>query len=254
MLYKTITQKKSVVALLFSTLLLLSLFLLVETIKITKEIRFIGSGIPATNTIVVQGEGKVSVVPNIAILSFTVEDTQNTVAQAQTNTATISNRAVNYLKKQGVAEKDIQTASYNTFPKYRYEQQSGKQILEGYRASQTITVKVRNLESVGKILVGLGEIGAQNINGPSFEVDNPQKVQSEARDKAIADAKQKAQALAKSLGIRLVRVVSFSENNGGMPIFARAFDVATPEGKVIPDIPVGQNDITSRVTITYEIQ
>src|SRR5690606_38170187 len=100
--------------------------------------------------------------------------------------------------------------------------------------------------------------GVTDIYGPNFTVDDETELKREARQKAIEDARAKARQLADDLDVRLVRVVSFSENGGGYyPMFARgaAMDMAvSSEAKAAPELPTGENTITSYVTITYEIR
>jgi uncharacterized protein YggE len=134
----------------------------------------------------------------------------------------------------------------------------GKQVLTGYEASESITVKIRNLDNVGVIMQGLGAVGVSNLNGPNFAIDNPDALQTQARKLAIDDAKAKAEVLAKDLGVTLAKIESFSDNSGGYPIMY-AQNEAMSAGAMAPKaapavIPAGQNTITSDVTITYEIK
>ncbi|HEY4832316.1 MAG TPA: SIMPL domain-containing protein, partial [Waddliaceae bacterium] len=101
-----------------------------------------------------------------------------------------------------------------------------------------------------------GSLGATNISSLQFVIDNPDAVDAQARDLAIADAKAKAQVLAKSLGVRLTKIVSFDESSNQPIVYplAMAATSGTSAPAVVPQLPVGQNTITSNVTITYEIQ
>jgi uncharacterized protein YggE len=122
--------------------------------------------------------------------------------------------------------------------------------------SQSVSVKVRTIADAGKFLSGIGELGATNISGLSFDFDGRDELIKEARDKAIAEARAEAQKLAKSLGVRLVRLVSYSEGGYPIPYYAKA-EVATfgrgGDGAV-PEIPVGEDKIISQVQLTYEIK
>lgn len=256
-----------------SALGMLALFLLVLTASELKSYRFIGSGVTATNTITVSGEGDVFAVPNIGTFSVTEQQNAKDVQTAQETATTKMNAIIDYLKQQGIEEKDIQTTDYSVNPHYEWQQAScpastgekvvycppGKQVLNGYDVSQTITVKVHDTKKAGDLLSGVGSKGATNVSGLSFTVENPDDLQAQARDKAITQAKTKADALAKSLGVSIVRVVGFSEgsDNGyerktmsyNMASGA-AMDAAVPA----PQIPIGQNKITSNVSVTYEIR
>lgn len=249
-------------------LVVLALFLIAATAIEVKQFRLVGSGVTATNTITVQGEGDVSAVPDTAEFTVTVQEDAKDVKTAQDTATKNSNDIINYLKQQGIADKDIQTADYSISPNYDYTQTvcplngicpPGKQVLNGYSVSQTITVKVHDTSKAGDILSGVGSKGATDVSGLNFTIDNPDDLKAQARDKAIAQAKSKANVLAKSLGVSLIRIVNFSENTNGSPypvMFAAKADsiaagaVAAPS----PEIPTGENKITSDVLLTYEIE
>jgi uncharacterized protein YggE len=128
--------------------------------------------------------------------------------------------------------------------------------LTGYEVSQTILVKVRKTEDAGTILAKIGALKVENISGLDFVVDNIDVIEAQARDKAILDAKQKAEKLSKSLGINLSHIVNFYES-GNTPIYAYAgvsLDAKMASPSVPPQIPTGENKIVSNVTITYEIR
>jgi hypothetical protein len=260
-----------VVILLFaSSLYLVGLF--VNNVKINS---FIGRDIPALTTINVSGEGEVFAKPDIAELSFSVEQTSKTVAQAQKISTEKINAIMAYLKDtKKIDDKDIKTTDYSVYPKYEYQKAvtcldynmngycpEGKQILTGYTVTQTTLVKIRNLDDAGDILVAIGEKGATNVSGLSFSVDKKTEVEASARDKAIKDAQEKANVLARSLGVSLTRIISFSEN-GNQPFYGygggammKTADAGMRELAVpAPTIATGENKFVSNVTITYEIQ
>ena len=246
----------------------LALFLLVGTISELKSIKFIGSGVAATNTITVSGEGEVFAVPDTGTFSVTVRETAKEVKDAQDAATKKGNDIIAYLKQGGVEEKDIKTADYSVNPQYEWTQSvcpqggycpGGKQVLVGFQVSQTLEVKVRDTKKAGDLLSGVGSRGASEVSGLSFTIDDEDALKAEARDKAIAKAKDKADVLAKSLGVSLVRVVGFYENEGGMPIYAYGLGgdermMAGSAPKAAPQIPAGQNKIVSNVSVTYEIR
>jgi hypothetical protein len=120
-----------------------------------------------------------------------------------------------------------------------------------------VSVKLRDTTKAGTLLVALGTLGVTDLNGPSFAVDNPDAVQSQARTIAIADAQAKAKTLASQLGVSLIRIVSFSDNNGSYPqpvMYAMNASTDSAKAAPVPDISTGQQKVTSNVTITYEIQ
>ena len=217
------------------------------------------------STIDVSGTGIAFAIPDVASESFTVEEKASTVHEAQTTVSTKVNSIVAFLKTAGVAEKDVQTTNYSAYPEYNYPipctdricpATSSQPKLLGYTVSEMVTVKIRDTSSVGKIIDGLGTLGVTGLSGPDFTVDNTDVINAAARAKAITDAKAKAQVLANDLGVSLVRIVKFSENNGGgyaVPMYAKA-DMAGGGAAPTSQLPAGQNKYTSDVTITYEIE
>ncbi|MDZ4227187.1 MAG: SIMPL domain-containing protein [Patescibacteria group bacterium] len=191
------------------------------------------------------------------------------MADAQDAATEKSNAVIAYLKGEGIEEKDIKTTDYNVYPQYDYTRSAcsevgycppGRQELRGFEVSQTLSVKVRDTEKAGGLLSGVGSRGASQVSGLSFTIDDEDALKAEARGKAIDDAQAKAKELAGQLGVSLVRVVGFYENEGGYPVpyaYGTGGDmmaVRTESAKAAPDIPVGENKIVSNVSVTYEIR
>ena len=213
------------------------------------------------NTITVSGTGEVVVKPDIATISFGVSAENLDVAKAQTESATKINNIIDFLKKNSVEDKDIKTTNYNIYPRYDYKAvnsiyPSGKQVLAAYVVSQTVEVKIRDLTKSGAILSGIGGLGATDISGLTFSVDKVKDVENQARDAAIKDARTQAQVLADELGVKLVKITSFSENANTPIYYGMNKVMAAPAvmDSVAPQMPAGENKITSNVSITYEIR
>lgn len=213
------------------------------------------------DTITFTGKGEVVVKPDIATVSFGVTAENLDVAKAQTEATTKMNNIIDLLKTKGVVEKDIKLTNYNIYPRYDYIQTQlypygGKQVLAAYVVSQTVEVKIRDISKAGEILSGVGEFGVTDVSGLTFTVDNEEVVKDQARDLAIEDAKTQAKTLAKSLGVRLVKITSFSEN-GNYPIYYemnKSMALGARGDAAVPQVPMGENKITSNVSITYEIK
>ena len=258
-------QHKRVQGSIVLVLLLLAVFLAVKSVGEIKAYRFIGGGVPVSNTITVQGEGEVVAPPDLATFSFAVIEQRETVEEAQTEATQKINVALELVRNAGIEEKDIKTTAYNIFPRYEFQRfpctpfscPPGKSELVGYEVSQTVSVKVRDIEKAGEILAEVGSVGVSNVSNLQLTIDEQDDLERDARAMAIDDAKKKAKDLAKDLDVRLVRIVNFSES-GRQPIF-RTFDAAIESaefglGGGIPDIPTGENEIISRVSITYEVR
>jgi uncharacterized protein YggE len=160
-------------------------------------------------------------------------------------------RVLAALKGAGVAERDIQTSNVSLNPEYRYPQDQAAQLV-GYTASNSVTVRFRDIRSSGKILDALVREGANQINGPSLVVDKPEAALDEARAQAISSGRARADLYARSLGMRVVRVVSVSESGGyapppPMPVMARMEAAST---KIEP----GEQKLQVTVAMTFELQ
>jgi uncharacterized protein YggE len=254
--------------------IMLGLFLLFQAVTTVMNWRYIGTGVQATNTISVTGHGEMVAVPDIATFTFSVVSTKTTVTEAQTEATAKANAITAYLKSAGINEKDIQTTDYSISPQYDYQSAvcpsaasysgassavycpGGRQVLKGYEVRQTTTIKVRDTAKAGDFLAQVGSKGATELSGLNFTFDDPTGVEAEAREKAITDAKEKAKLLAKQLGVSLVRVVSFNES-GRSPVYPMAYGLggaAMAKDAAAPEISLGQNKLTSDVSITYEIR
>lgn len=214
----------------------------------------------------VRGEGEVLARPDIGTFSFSVMAEGADAATAQNDSAERINTILAYLAEAGVEEKDIKTTNYFLNPKYRYEDRvcaansycpPGNPIIDGYEVSQTVEVKVRNLDSAGDLITGAGERGATNISSLAFTTDDDSELKAEARATAIADAEAKAEVLARELGVRLVRVTGYYEEEGYMPYdYGMGGDamMARSEAAQSPNMPTGENVTRSVVNVTYEVE
>lgn len=210
-----------------------------------------------SDTITVTGEGKVTAVPDIGLISFSVENRASTVTEAQKQGTQKMNAIIAYLKAQDIDKKDIRTTQYSLSPIYSYEQTTGKQKFDGYQLSQSVEVKMRNLEKIGDIIAGASEKGANQIGQLTFSVDQPEKYQQAARLEAITKAKAKAQAMAEAAGISLGKVKSFSENvNSPTPypmMYARDTMGISAEKAPAPQMEAGSQEVVVNVSLSFEI-
>lgn len=241
----------------------LTVFVALKALAELKALSYIGRTTPMTNVITVSGKGEVVATPDVATFSFGVTEEAPAVVEAQKKATEKMNKILDYVKKSGVEDKDVKTTSYNIYPRYDYATGAygygGKQILRGYVVSQMIEIKVRKIEDAGKLLSGVGEFGATDVSGLMFIQDEEDKLARQARDLAVKDAREQAESLAKSLGVRLGKITSFYENPGYPGPIYYAKDMAVGMGgdgrtETTPSVPSGENKIISNVTITYEIK
>lgn len=245
-----------------AALAMLALFLLVQTFDVMA--RFGQGQNPQVNTVTVTGEGKSSATPDIARASFTVQETAATVSAAQDAATKRTNDSIAALKALGIAEADIKTSGYNVNPQYAQQQpcypgalcmQTSSNKITGYQVSESIDITIRDTAKAGDVVTKLGTLGAQNISGPNFAVDDDSGVMNDARAEAIKNAHDKAKELAKELGVSLGEVVSYSDQNPGYPMYDKAMSVGSAMGAApTPNLPVGTDERTVTVQVTYRIK
>ncbi len=201
----------------------------------------------------INATGEVTRVPDVAVISAGVVSRSATASGALQETAARMQRVLSALKSAGVAERDIQTNNVSLNPEYRYENNQPPQLV-GYGASNTVTVRFRDIRSSGKILDALVAQGANQINGPSLVVDKPEAALDEARAKAIATARARAELYARSMALRVVRIVSVSETSGysipppvPMMMEARA-------SKADTSVEPGEQKLQVNVAMTFELK
>lgn len=215
---------------------------------------YIGVSPKTPHSIVIVGEGKVTAVPDVAKIQLGYSILKSTVAEAQKDNTTKMNGMVEKLKKDfKIDPLDIQTLNYSISPQYDWT--SGRQILKGYTVSQDLSVKVRNLDKVSQILDAAGQVGMNQIGSLSFEIDQPEQLKQQAREKAIAQAKDKAEALAKVVGVKLGQIISFSESSTDsqpIPMYSLNKMAADVSGAT-PAVEAGSNEIKITATVEYEI-
>jgi uncharacterized protein YggE len=199
--------------------------------------------------------GEVTRVPDVAIITAGVVTRSATASGAIQDAANRMQRVLAALKSAGVEDRDIQTSSVNLNPEYRYPENQSPQ-LTGYSATNQLTIRFRDIRNSGKILDALVGQGANQINGPTLTIDKPEAALDEARAKAIAEARSRAELYARSLGMRVARVVSVSEGGGSfpvpppMPMYARAEAAQAADTKIVP----GEQKLQVSLAVTFELQ
>ncbi len=199
------------------------------------------------------GEGKVDAIPNKAEVSLGVT-AQNTssVASAQQQINNVNNRLITAMKKLGIKTFDIKTTNYSLSPNYPPKPlQSG---LSDYTGNATIVVTVRNITLVPQVLQAATDAGANEVQGINYTIDDPSVYREQARNKAIANAKEQAARLASTLGIRLGKITNIIETSPEIipPIYRTMSAVGGTGGAAFPEVQPGTQTITSTVTLYFE--
>ena len=202
----------------------------------------------------VNGHGEVNAAPDIAILQLGISAQRASVADAQAEAATSMDRVMSALKSNGVADKDIQTQYFSIQQVTRWDQDKQEEIVIGYRVSNMVVAKIREIDKTGSIIDAVAEAGGDftRIDGISFSIDDPSEYRIEARDEAMVDAKTKAEQLANSSGVRLGKPTYISESIS-YPVYAQPPRVA--EGAVAPTTPIspGEMMVSIDIQVVYAI-
>jgi uncharacterized protein len=203
----------------------------------------------------ISAQGDVKATPDIAIISAGVVTQAPDAATAMASNATKMKVAVAALKKAGVFDKDIQSQSISLQPQYRYAE-NRPPVITGYQASNTITIRFRDIGSAGAVLDALVGQGINQINGPSLTIDKPEVAMDQARTLALAAARARAELYAKAAGMSVKRIVTISESSrdfsGPQPMIMRA-NMASAEAASTPIEP-GEQTLSISVNVTFELQ
>lgn len=193
----------------------------------------------------VVGEGKVEATPDTAYVDAGVSVTNGrTVEEVQKKIDEMNNKIVTELQGLGIKKENIKTSNYSIDPNYSYELNENK--ITGYNGNVTVSVKITDMKKTSDVVIKVTEAGANQVNGVRFAIDSPEKLREEARDKAIANAKDQANRFAQKLGIRLGKIVNIVESNqdvGPIPLY---------ESAKASQIEPGTQTITSVVTLYFE--
>ena len=235
--------------------LLLALSLALGATTMTAHAQTLASiGATSDGTLLnVSAQAEARRVPDIATISAGV-----VTQAADGNTAMRQNaeqmaKVMAAIKAAGIADKDIQTSGISLNPQYRYAENEAPSIT-GYQATNTVSLKVRDITKLGKVLDSLAAQGANQINGPTFQIDQPEPVYDEARLAALKKARDRAETYAKALGLNVRRIVSISEGGGGgfrpVPMMAMS-----ARGKAEMDTAVspGETEVSVSLDVVFEL-
>jgi len=204
----------------------------------------------------VTGQGKVTGVPDVAVINVGVDSQAASVAAAQSAAAVAMDKVKAALKDQGVAEKDIQTQYFSIQEVTKWDPNKQESVTMGYRVTNTVTAKIREIQKVGSVIDAVAVAGGDltRISGVSFTIDDPADYYAQARIKAVADAKAKAEQMASLAGVKLGRVTYITESSY-MPSPIYRNDLIKAEAAGTPTTPIspGEMDITTTVQIAYTI-
>lgn len=224
------------------------------------------------NTIFVSGEGKVQARPDIAQINLSVISRGTTVAAVSKDNTTKMNAVITALKGMGVDEKDIKSTTYYLEPQYDYDSGISPPRILGYSLEQGIDLKIRNIDKAGDIIQKATDTGANRTGQINFTIDDPETLRTQARELAFNKAREKAETLARQAGVKLGKIVSFSDDSGSyLPYpdpYYRDYGVSATMDSSLPKMgggsavenqipsPVlqsGSQEVIANVSVTYEI-
>ena len=211
---------------------------------------------PAPPTLTLTAEGHSARTPDLALFTAGVSSTGASAHEAIAANAAAMTRVIAALKAAAIEPRDIQTSTLSLNPVYA--QRAANQAddapprIVGYTAVNNVSVRQRNLAGFGKVIDTLVNAGATQVNGPDFQLDNPDSALDEARQDAVAKARARAELYARAAGLKVARILSISEGgqNGGSYIMvtARRMSAHAPT-----PTEAGEQQVTAQVTINFEL-
>lgn len=226
---------------------------------------------PNSALLSVTAEGRSYRAPDIANFSAGVVTQADTAGEAIAANSRKMNEVVAALRRAGIAERDVQTSAITLQPRYSNPdleaQMRARETREpyipppkpagptiiGYEARNTVQVRVRRLGEMGRIIDTLVAQGANEVNGPSFALDEPRTALDEARTEAMTDARRRAQLYAQAAGMRVVRILSITEGGGYYPVQEMAMARSAMAPPAAPT-PVAPGELTLSVSISVQFE
>ena len=216
---------------------------------------------PGSTVLSISAEGRTNRAPDLATFSAGVSSSGKTAGEALARNSADMARVIAALKRAGIADKDIQTSNLSLNPVYADMSRQPVNPLEqvvppiiGYQVNNTVNVRQRKLEDFGKVIDTLVTAGANQVNGPNFQVDDQDSALDEARTAAMHKARERAMLYARASGLRVVRILTISESGGYAPqppiMYARA---AMADMASAPPVAAGEVSLTMNVSVSFEL-
>ncbi|OKO85043.1 hypothetical protein AC629_19960 [Bradyrhizobium sp. NAS80.1] len=205
------------------------------------------------SAISVSGEAMISAAPDLAQIDAGVASDAKSAKEASDANNAAMGKVLLALKGAGVAEKDYQTSRLSLQPQYATNRSGGASPVVGFRASNRVTVKIRDVTKVAGIIDTLVNAGANDIGNISFEVTQASKLLDDAREQAVADARRKAEIYAKATGVTLGAPLSVSEGGGPVPLF-KARMAPAPMAAATAAVAPGEETLSVTVNVSWAIK
>ena len=208
---------------------------------------------PGDTQLTITADGKSTRTPDIVNFTAGITTVGQTASAAMVANAAAMTRVIAALKTAGVADRDVQTANLSLNPVFDNGVRSDttQPRITGYQATNTVSVRARVISETGRVIDTLVSAGANEVNGPSFELDHPEAALDEARVSAMANARSRAELYARATGLKVLRIVSISESGGYSPqpmvfMARRTMAQSTP-------VAAGEVALNVNVTVQFEL-
>lgn len=220
------------------------------------------NSIQPETTLNINAEARINKAPDIAFINAGVTEERATAAEAMAAQAAAMNGVFAALEKAGIARKDIQTSGLSLYPRYDYIEVKqrdgstrGQQKLAGYVATNSVTARVRNLDTLGATIDSLVKAGGNTFSGVTFALDNDKDIKNEARAQAMKDAIAKAELYAKASGLKVARIVTISEGYeySPQPVMMARADMAMEMAAAPTPVAGGEIGVTASVSVMFEL-
>ena len=205
------------------------------------------------STITVSGEGRASAPPDMAIVQTGVTTRGDSASRALAENNTAMERVMDVLRQMGLQKKDIQTSGFKVQPEFDYKSRQQPPMILGYRVTNGIIVKMRDIEKVATLLDGLIQAGSNQISGIRFTFEDMSTLQDQARQKAYQDAHARAELYARAANVRLGKILRISEGPVQMPVSPGMHRLAAAESVAKVPIAVGENEIRATVNVVFTV-
>ncbi|HEY8505894.1 MAG TPA: SIMPL domain-containing protein [Gemmataceae bacterium] len=203
----------------------------------------------------VVGEGEAAAAPDMATVTTGVTSEGPTAREALAVNNDTMEKIMGVLKEHAIAPRDIQTSHFNVSPVYEHDPKGrARPKLVGYRVTNQVRVRVRELPALGKVLDALVQAGSNEVSGVQFEVSEPTPVLDRAREKAVADARHRAEVYAQAAGARVGPLRRISEESWSRPVARQHFGVELARAAAAVPIAEGEEEFRVRVHMTFELQ
>lgn len=204
-------------------------------------------------TVSVTGDGSAKGRPDTAHITTGVVSDGETARAALDANSTGMSAMIDKIKALGIAAKDIQTVNFAVHPRYTRAKEGEPQKISGYRVVNTVRVTVKDIDGLGKILDAVVAQGSNEIGGVAFSIEDSEKLSDDARREAMDDARRKASLLAEAAGAKLGKVLTISEEMPH-PMPRQAFARAAVAAEAAPPIEAGEQSLSVRVNVTWELE